>query len=82
MIVFESDRPGKLIGDAMITALLHDTWGTLGLGLTIKIVANPTKKMIEDYSRYAGTLPYIDGIIGSGEDVGAFKPSPKVFRRN
>lgn len=50
------------------------------LGLTIKIVANPTKKMIEDHSRYAGTLPYIDEIISSGEEVKAFKPSPKVFR--
>lgn len=51
-----------------------------GLGLTIKIVANPTKKMIEDHSRFAGTLPYIDEIISSGEEVKAFKPSPKVFR--
>lgn len=50
------------------------------LGLTIKIVANPTKKMIEDHSRFAGTLPYIDEIISSGEEVKAFKPSPKVFR--
>lgn len=50
------------------------------LGLTIKIVANPTKKMIEDHSRYAGTLPYIDEIISSGEEVKAFKPSPEVFR--
>ncbi|MBI2311468.1 MAG: haloacid dehalogenase type II [Betaproteobacteria bacterium] len=51
-----------------------------GLGLTIKIVANPTRKMIEDHSRFAGTLPYIDEIISSGEEVKAFKPSPKVFR--
>lgn len=49
-------------------------------GLTIKIVANPTKKMIEDHSRYAGTLPYIDEIISSGEEAQAFKPSPKVFK--
>lgn len=46
---------------------------------TIKIVANPTKKMIEDHSRFAGTLPYIDEIISSGEEARAYKPSPKVF---
>lgn len=49
-------------------------------GLTVKIVANPTKKMIEDHSRYAGTLPYIDEIISSGEEARAYKPSPKVFQ--
>lgn len=49
-------------------------------GHTIKIVANPTKKMIEDHSRHAGTLPYIDEIISSGEEAKAFKPSPKVFQ--
>ena len=49
-------------------------------GLTIKIVANPTRKMIEDHSRYAGTLPYIDEIISSGEEAQAYKPSPKVFQ--
>jgi 2-haloacid dehalogenase len=48
-------------------------------GYTIKIVANPTKKMIEDHSRFAGTLPYIDEIISSGEEARAYKPSPKVF---
>lgn len=51
-----------------------------GLGLVVKIVANPTKRMIEEHSRFAGTLPYIDEIISSGEEVRAFKPSPKVFR--
>ena len=50
------------------------------LGLTIKIVANPTKKMIEDHSIYAGTINYIDEIISSGEEAQAFKPSPKVFQ--
>lgn len=49
------------------------------LDLTLKIVANPTKKMIEDHSRYAGTLEFIDEIISNGEEAGAFKPSPKVF---
>jgi 2-haloacid dehalogenase len=49
-------------------------------GHTVKIVANPTKQMIEDHSRYAGTLPYIDEIISSGEEAQAFKPSPKVFQ--
>ena len=48
-------------------------------GLTLKIVANPTKQMIEDHSRYAGTLEYIDEIISSGEEAQAFKPSPKVY---
>lgn len=51
-----------------------------GQGWVIKIVANPTKKMIEDHSRYAGTLEYIDEIISSGEEAKAFKPSPKVFQ--
>ena len=50
------------------------------LGYTIKIVANPTKKMIEDHSHYAGTYPYIDDIISCSEEVEAFKPSPKAFR--
>lgn len=50
------------------------------LGLTLKIVANPTKKMIEEHSRFAGTYQYIDEIISSGEEVKAFKPSPKVFK--
>lgn len=48
-------------------------------GYVIKIVANPTKQMIEDHSRFAGTLPHIDEIISSGEEAKAFKPSPKVF---
>ena len=54
--------------------------GMKQIGLTLKIVANPTKKMIEDHSRFAGTLPYIDEIISSGEDAQAFKPSPKVYQ--
>lgn len=54
--------------------------GMKELGLTLKIVANPTKAMIEAHSEYAGTLKYIDEIISSGEEVQAFKPSPKVFR--
>lgn len=49
-------------------------------GHTLKIVANPTKKMIEDHSRFAGTYDYIDEIISSGEEAKAFKPSPKVFQ--
>jgi len=48
-------------------------------GYVIKIVANPTKQMIEDHSRFAGTLPHIDEIISSGEEAKAFKPSPKVY---
>lgn len=50
------------------------------LGMTIKIVANPTKKMIEDHSKFAGTYEYIDEIISSGEEMQAFKPSPKVYQ--
>lgn len=49
-------------------------------GLTLKIVANPTKAMIEAHSRFAGTFEYIDEIISSGEEAHAFKPSPKVFQ--
>lgn len=49
-------------------------------GLTLKIVANPTRKMIEDHSKFAGTYPYIDEIISSGEEAKAFKPSPKVYQ--
>jgi len=49
-------------------------------GWIIKIVANPTKQMIEDHSRFAGTLEYIDEIISSGEEEQAFKPSPRVYQ--
>lgn len=49
-------------------------------GLILKIVANPTKQMIEEHSRFAGTLEYIDEIISSGEEAHAFKPSPKVYQ--
>ncbi len=49
-------------------------------GWVIKIVANPTKKMIEDHSKFAGTYEYIDEIISSGEEMQAFKPSPKVYQ--
>jgi 2-haloacid dehalogenase len=48
-------------------------------GWIIKIVANPTKQMIEDHSKFAGTIEYIDEIISSGEEAQAFKPSPKVY---
>jgi len=48
-------------------------------GLILKIVANPTKQMIEDHSKYAGTYEYLDEIISSGEEARAFKPSPKVY---
>ena len=49
-------------------------------GLILKIVANPTKQMIEAHSKFAGTLEYIDEIISSGEEAQAFKPSPKVYQ--
>jgi 2-haloacid dehalogenase len=48
-------------------------------GHVLKIVANPTKKMIEDHSKFAGTYPYLDEIISSGDEANAFKPSPKVY---
>jgi len=48
-------------------------------GLILKIVANPTKQMIEDHSKFAGTYEYLDEIISSGEEAKAFKPSPKVY---
>lgn len=47
---------------------------------TLKIVANPTKKMLEDHTRYAGIYEYFDEIISSGEEARAFKPSPKVYQ--
>ncbi len=50
------------------------------MGLIVKIVANPTKQMIEDHSKFAGTYDYIDEIISSGEEARAFKPSPKVYQ--
>jgi 2-haloacid dehalogenase len=46
--------------------------GMKALGLTLRIVANPTKKMIEDHSKFAGTYPYIDEIVSSGEEAQAF----------
>jgi len=49
-------------------------------GLVLKIVANPTKQMIEEHSKFAGTFDYIDEIISSGEEAHAFKPSPKVYQ--
>ena len=49
-------------------------------GHTLKIVANPTKQMITDHSKFAGTFQYIDEIISSGEEAQAYKPSPKVFQ--
>ena len=49
------------------------------LGLTLKIVANPTVQFITDHSKYAGTLPYIDEIVSNSEEVNAYKPSPKVY---
>ena len=48
-------------------------------GHVLKIVANPSKAMIEAHSRYAGTIEYLDEIISSGDEARAFKPSPKVF---
>lgn len=54
--------------------------GMKKIGLKLKIVANPTKKMIEAHSKYAGTFPYLDEIISSGEEAQAFKPSPKVYQ--
>lgn len=53
--------------------------GMKKLGLILKIVANPTKQMITDHSKFAGTFPYLDDIISSGEGAQAFKPSPKVY---
>jgi 2-haloacid dehalogenase len=35
--------------------------------------------MIEDHSKFAGTYPYLDEIISSGDEARAFKPSPKVY---
>jgi len=48
-------------------------------GLILKIVANPSKQMIEDHSKFAGTYEYLDEIVSNGEEARAFKPSPKVY---
>ncbi len=86
------DKHGVPLTDAEITEINNnyhklraypDVLGALKSlkeqGLILKIVANPTKKMIEDHSAYAGTAEYIDEIISSGEEALAFKPSPKVY---
>ena len=49
-------------------------------GLTLKIVANPTKEMLVGHTKFSGIYDYLDDIISSGEEVQAFKPSPKVFQ--
>jgi 2-haloacid dehalogenase len=49
------------------------------LGLKLKIVANPTRKMLLAHTEYAGIQQYFDEIISSGDEAKAFKPSPKVF---
>jgi len=49
-------------------------------GLTLKIVANPSKEMIEGHSRYSGTIKYLDEIISNGDEVRAFKPHPNVYQ--
>ena len=87
------DYVGVELGDAEIEAInsqyhklraYPDVVGALkdmkDQGLTIKIVANPTKAMIEGHSEFAGTRPFIDEIISSGEEAKAFKPSPKVYQ--
>lgn len=50
------------------------------MGCICKIVANPTKRMLEEHTEYAGIRQYFDEIISSGDEVQAFKPSPKVFQ--
>jgi 2-haloacid dehalogenase len=42
-------------------------------------VIGALKKMIEEHSKFAGTYPYLDEIISSGDEANAFKPSPKVY---
>ena len=49
-------------------------------GHVLKIVANPTKQMLEDHTKYAGIREYLDEIISSGDEAKAFKPSPKVYQ--
>lgn len=48
-------------------------------GLILKIVANPTKDMLVGHTKHAGVHNYFDEIISSGDEIKAFKPSPKVF---
>jgi 2-haloacid dehalogenase len=49
-------------------------------GHVLKIVANPTKQMLEDHTKYAGIRECLDEIISSGDEAKAFKPSPKVYQ--
>lgn len=49
-------------------------------GHILKIVANPTRQMLVDHTKYAGIHDYFDEIISSGEEVQQFKPSPGVFK--
>jgi 2-haloacid dehalogenase len=62
--------------------------GMKALGLTLRIVANPTKKMIEDHSRYAGNASlhrrdHLErrgsaGVQAVAESVPAWHPEGKV----
>ena len=49
-------------------------------GHVLKIVANPTKAMLEGHTEYAGIRKYLDEIISSGDEAKAFKPSPLVYQ--
>ncbi len=49
-------------------------------GLKLKIVANPSKEMLVGHTMFAGIHNYFDEIISSGDEIKAFKPSPKVFQ--
>jgi len=49
-------------------------------GLATAILSNGTPSMLEDAVQSAGIGPFVDAII-SVEEVGVFKPDPKVYQR-
>ena len=49
-------------------------------GHVVKIIANPAKFMLEGHTKFAGIRQYIDEIVSNSEDVGVYKPHPKVFQ--
>ena len=49
-------------------------------GHTIKIIANPTKSMLERQLDYSGIRKWVDDIVSVSEEAGVFKPHPRAFR--
>ena len=49
-------------------------------GHIIKIIANPTKLVLERQIEYAKIREYIDEIVSCSEEAGVFKPHPKAMQ--